>query len=312
MTLQQLRYFLAACQHGSFAAAADSLYIAQPSLADQVRRLEGELGVRLFVRSGRRLTLTHAGKTLQPQAENVLAAVEQAAASVSDVRNLRGGVASLGAFHVAYRFFVREVIAEFIARHPDVTVRVVGQNTVEVCEKVRSGELEAGLVTLPIDDTGLEVEPVMTDENVYCAVDGPDMQQPMTIDRMARTRLILYDAHFGWHDPTRSQLLQRARAANVNLAPTIEVETFEAALGLASLGLGGTFVLRSVVDDATFPTTLKAVSFSPPLYDTFALVRRKGTKLSPATEELIRLAQLQLARFNKPVFPPSAATEPAE
>src|SRR3954454_18530977 len=100
MTLQQLRYFLAACQHGSFAAAADSLYIAQPSLADQVRRLEGELGVRLFVRSGRRLTLTEAGKTLQPHAENVLSSVEIAAASVADVRHLRGGTASLGTFGV--------------------------------------------------------------------------------------------------------------------------------------------------------------------------------------------------------------------
>jgi DNA-binding transcriptional LysR family regulator len=306
MTLQQLRYFLAACQHGSFAAAADALYIAQPSLADQVRRLEAELGVRLFVRSGRRLTLTHAGKTLQPHAQNVLAAVEQAAASVADVRNLKGGVAALGAFGVAYHFFVREIIAEFAAKHPDVTVRVVGQNTIEVCEKIRAGELEAGLVTMPFDETGLEVRPLMTDENLYCAVEGPDTQRPMTIERLAETRIILYDAHFGWHDPTRRQLLERARAANVRIDPTIEVETFEAALGLVSQGLGGTFVLRTVVDEASFPSMLRAVPFDPPLYDTFALVWRRGTKLSPATRELIRLAEGQLARFGKPVFlPPS-------
>lgn len=309
MTLQQLRYFLAACQYGSFAAAADSLYIAQPSLADQVRRLEGELGVRLFVRSGRRLTLTHAGRTLQPHAENVLAAFEQAAASVADVRNLKGGVASLGSFGVSYRFFVREVIAEFTARHPDVTVRVVGQNTIEVCEKIRTGELEAGLVTMPFDDTGLEARPMMTDENLFCAVEGPDTQQPMTIERMAQSRLILYDAHFAWHDPTRRQLLERARAANVRLDPTIEVETFEAALGLASQGLGGTFALRSVVEEASFPSTLRAVPFDPPLYDTFTLVWRKGTKLSPATRELIRLAELQLNRFGRPVLPPARELE---
>ena len=213
MTLQQLRYFLAACQHGSFAAAADSLYIAQPSLADQVRRLEGELGVKLFVRSGRRLQLTEAGKTLKPHAENVLASVEMAAASVADVRHLRGGTASLGTFGVAYHFFVREVVAEFVARHPEVTVRVVGQNTIEVCEKIREGELEAGLVTMPFDETGLDVQPVMSDENLYAAVDGPNLAAPMTIERLAQTRLILYDAHFGWHDPTRKQLLERARAA---------------------------------------------------------------------------------------------------
>ena len=304
MTLQQLRYFLAACQHGSFTAAADSLYIAQPSLADQVRRLEGELGVKVFVRSGRRLTLTEAGKTLRPHAENVLSAVEIATASVSDVRHLRGGTASLGTFGVAYHFFVREVVADFAARHPEVTVRVVGQNTVEVCEKIRDGELEAGLVTMPFDDGGLEVRPVMTDENLFCAADGPSVVAPMTIERLAQTRLILYDAHFGWHDPTRRQLSDRARAASLQLCPAIEVETLEAALGLAAQGLGGTFVLRSVADEARFPNTLRTVPFDPPLYDTFSFVWRKGTKLSPATRELIRLTELQMARFNKPTLPP--------
>ena len=53
MTLQQLRYFLATCRHGSFTAAADALFIAQPSVAEQIRRLEQEVGVRLFVRTGR-------------------------------------------------------------------------------------------------------------------------------------------------------------------------------------------------------------------------------------------------------------------
>ena len=61
MTLQQLRYFLAAAEKGSFSAAAEALQMAQPSLSDQIRRLEAELGVPLFTRAGRRLVLTEAG-----------------------------------------------------------------------------------------------------------------------------------------------------------------------------------------------------------------------------------------------------------
>ena len=64
MTLQQLRYFLAAVDHGSFSAAAESLLMAQPSLSDQIRRLEAELGVALFARTGRRLALTEAGRKI--------------------------------------------------------------------------------------------------------------------------------------------------------------------------------------------------------------------------------------------------------
>ena len=66
MTLQQLRYFLAAAEHGSFTAAARSLYIAQPSLSEQVRQLEAELGVDLFVRAGRGIALTEAGRAFRP------------------------------------------------------------------------------------------------------------------------------------------------------------------------------------------------------------------------------------------------------
>ena len=77
MTLQQLRYFLAAAEHGSFSAAAEALLMAQPSLSDQIRRLEAELGVPLFTRAGRRLVLTEAGRMLQPEAERTLGAAEQ-------------------------------------------------------------------------------------------------------------------------------------------------------------------------------------------------------------------------------------------
>ena len=72
MTLQQLRYFLATTRHGSFAGAADELLLKQPSVAEQIRRLEAELGVELFARRSRRLVLTAAGEALRPYAEQAL------------------------------------------------------------------------------------------------------------------------------------------------------------------------------------------------------------------------------------------------
>ena len=71
MNLQQIEYFLASARDGSFSAAAESLHLAQPSVSEQVRRLEAELGVALFQRVGRGLVLTEAGKTLRPRAEAV-------------------------------------------------------------------------------------------------------------------------------------------------------------------------------------------------------------------------------------------------
>ncbi|HEX6021100.1 MAG TPA: LysR family transcriptional regulator, partial [Solirubrobacter sp.] len=98
MTLQQLTYVLAAAKEGSFSAAADSLLLSQPSLSEQIRRLEAELGVALFVRAGRGVELTEAGRLFLPHAERTLAEAEAAIDSVQQIRTLTGGTASFGFF----------------------------------------------------------------------------------------------------------------------------------------------------------------------------------------------------------------------
>src|ERR671917_2547139 len=106
MTLQQLRYFLTAADKGSFSAAAESLHMAQPSLSEQIRRLEAELGVALFTRAGRRLELTEAGRLLRPQAERTLAAAQDAAESVREVRDVTGGTVEFGTFGSAHHYLL--------------------------------------------------------------------------------------------------------------------------------------------------------------------------------------------------------------
>jgi len=172
MTLQQLQYFLAAAEHGSFSAAAEELHLAQPSLSEQVRRLEGELGVALFHRVGRGVALTEAGRVLRPNAERVLAGVEEARDSVAAVRELRGGTAAFGTWGTSRYYIGVDLVAAFRKRHPGVRVRLVGQNSADVVEAVRAGELEAGAVALPVDDRGLEVRPVLRDEVVYTSTDA--------------------------------------------------------------------------------------------------------------------------------------------
>src|SRR3954464_9227878 len=152
LTLQQLMYFLAAAEHGSFSAAAASLHMAQPSLSEQVRRLEAELGVALFARAGRRLELTEAGGLLLPHAERTLDAAREAAESVREVRDLAGGTVTFGTFGSAHHYLLGGLVAEFRSKHPSVRVRAVGQNSAEVADAVRDGHLEAGLVALPVED----------------------------------------------------------------------------------------------------------------------------------------------------------------
>jgi DNA-binding transcriptional LysR family regulator len=296
LTLQQLQYFLAAFDHGSFSGAADELHMAQPSLSEQVRRLEAELGVPLFQRVGRGLVATEAGHELRPHAERTLAAAEAARESVVAVRELRGGIATFGTFGTARYYPGTDIVADFRRRYPDVRVRLVGQNSSEVADAIRDGELEAGMVALPIDDRGLEVRPIMRDELVYASADAARLRRTMTIERLAQAPLVLPDASYGNDDPTRRQLAELAQRAGVAIAPQIEVEDVEAAIDLTTRNLGDTIVARGILlaFGRRLPKVLGWVPFEPPVYDTFAFTWRRGIQLSPATREFLRLADERL------------------
>jgi DNA-binding transcriptional LysR family regulator len=297
MTLQQLTYFLSAAEHGSFSAAADSLHMAQPSLSEQIRRLEAELGVSLFARTGRRLELTEAGRLLLPQAERTLEAARAAAESVREVRDVTGGTVAFGTFGSAHHYLLGGLVEEFRARYPSVRLRVVGQNSAEVADAVREGRLEAGLVVLPVDDRGLDVRPVMREELMYISASERRTRQPMTIERLAEAPLILYDARWGAEDPMRRQLRERAQRAGVKIEPVIEVEYMTAALDLAVRGLGDTVADRAIVDARGLARRLSTVPFDPPLYENFAFITRRDAHLSPATRAFMEVAERRVARL---------------
>ena len=291
MTLQQLTYFLAAAERGSFSAAAESLFMAQPSLSEQIRRLEAELGVPLFVRVGRGLKLTEAGRLFLPHAERTVEAAREASESVQEVREITGGTVAFGTFGSAHHYLLVGLIQDFRKQHPNVRVRAIGQNSAEVADDVREGNLEAGLVALPVDDRGLDVRPAMREEVLYVSAEPDHLREPMTIERLASAPLILYDARWGHDDPMRRQLRERAQAAGVAVGPQIEVEFVTAALELAARGLGDTVSSRQMIRARGLARKLGGVAFDPPLYDTFAFITRRNAHLSPATREFIRLAE---------------------
>lgn len=294
MTLQQLQAFLEARRGGSFTAAANRLGLSQPSVSELVRRLEDELGIDLFRRVGRRMVSTHAGDELAPFAEQALVAVDQGTAAVRSLRGLTGGTATFGLLRNAEFYALSELALHFNRRYPKVRVRLVGQNSAETAAAVASGEIEAALVTLPVEQTKLTVLPLIRDELVYVTADPERARTPRTMPDVASAPMILYDAHFGDADPARRQLAARARLAGVAVDPVIEVEHLTSALALVSAGVGDTLTCRAATASAIFPAGLHVTSFAEPMYDTVALVVRSGHTLSPATQELARLAQRTL------------------
>ena len=266
---------------------------SQPSLSEQVRRLEAELGVKLFERVGRGLVPTEAGRALRPHAEAALAAVDAARASVGAVRELRGGTATFGTFGTARSYLGTDLVEDFRRSHPDVRVRIVGQNSSETVQAIQAGELEAGLVVLPIDDRGLSVRPAMRDEILYVSADPARLQRAMSIKRLAAAPLILAWASWGSHDPTRRQLVELVQREGARLEPQVDVEDAEVALELTARGLGDTIATRGMLRRMALPE-LGWVPFAEPVLETIAFTWRRGAQLSPATRAFVTFAERRL------------------
>jgi DNA-binding transcriptional LysR family regulator len=285
--MQQIRCFCAALEFGSFTAAAATLRVSQPAVAEQIRKLEQALGSDLFVRAGRGVVPTDAGRAFAEHATRSLRAVEDAAESVGELTALRSGTVAVGIFGEPSAWRVDEFVTAFLRRHPEMSVRLVGRNSSAIVERVRRGELEAGVVVLPIDDDKLDVRPLVRDEVLYVSASPERTRRAATIERLAATPLVFYDAESGDNDPIRRQLAERAQALGVHLRPKVEVELKDIALRLVASGVGDTYLPSAYTRAPYYPEGLSTAPFSPALYDTFAIVTRRGARLSPGVRELL-------------------------
>jgi DNA-binding transcriptional LysR family regulator len=287
LSLQQVRCFCAALELGSFTAAAEALRVTQPAVAEQIRKLEQLLGTDLFVRAGRGVLPTEAARVFAEHATRSLRALEDATGSVGELTSLNTGTVSLGVFSGPLAWQLEDVVTSFLREYPNLTVRLTGRNSSAIVERVRGGELEAGLVLLPIDDDKLDVRPIVRDEVLYVSADPERTRRPATIEQLASTPLIFYDAESADSDPIRRQLAARSQTLGVRLRPHVEVELIDFALRLVAEGLGDTYLPSAYTRAPYYPSALTTAPFTPALYDTFAIITRAGARLSPGVRHLL-------------------------
>ena len=206
--------------------------MAQPSLSEQIRRLEAELGVSLFARVGRGLELTEAGRLLRPQAERPLAAAREAAESVQEVRDLTGGTVAFGTFGSAHHYLLGGLIEDFRTRHPNVRVRRSARTPPRWPTRcARAGSRPARDAA---DRRPRARRPARAARGELYVSAEPSAAARADDDRAPRRRAAdPLRRPLGSDDPTRRQLRDRAQRAGVKVEPQIEVEYVTAALELA-------------------------------------------------------------------------------
>jgi LysR family hydrogen peroxide-inducible transcriptional activator len=164
MELHQLRYFVAVAETGSFSRGAERCGITQPSLSQQILKLEAELDQRLFDRLGRSVQMTPSGRILFPRAQKILAEVNEASNAVQqDVMSGRGSL-TVGAIPTVAPFLLPKYLNNLRTQYPEAELHICEDTTDVLIQKLVRAEIDCAIMSPPVDEPHLKAEKMFTEE----------------------------------------------------------------------------------------------------------------------------------------------------
>jgi DNA-binding transcriptional LysR family regulator len=299
MDLRQLSYVVAVVDHGGFTRAAEAMHVAQPSLSQAVRTLEGELGTELFHRTSRSVVLTEAGRALLEPARQALRDAANGRAAVAAIIGLEAGHLDLVCLPTLAVYPAAELIGRFRRAHPKVTVRMVEPEDADaVADRVRDGSSEVGLAELPITAADIETHALETQE--YVALIPTDLHPSLTrrgqitIRSLAAQPLITSPPGTS----TRRQIDEAFTATGLHATVAVETDHREAIGPLVTAGAGIAVLPRRLARDVA-TTGVVIADITPPITRDVGLIHRSGP-LSPAARAFLAVALTTESESRRP------------
>lgn len=164
MEMHQLRYFVAVARTRNFSRAAEQCHVSQPSLSQQIQKLEDELGERLFDRMKREAKLTANGETFLHRAVRILEEVDAAKREATDAQDLLRGTLTIGVLPTIAPYLLPDVMAEFVEKFPGVQLVVQEETTARLLKLAHACELDLALLSPPLRDERLEARELLSEE----------------------------------------------------------------------------------------------------------------------------------------------------
>lgn len=251
MNLQQLRYVHEVARHGlNVSEAAEALFTSQPGVSKQIRQLESELGVEIFVRHGKRLVeITEPGRAVLEIVGRMLRDMDNLRQVGEEFSNEAAGRLSIATTHTQARYALPGVVREFMQRYPQVKLELHQGNPRQVCEMVLSGEADIAIATEAIAEFD-ELVTLPCQQWNRCIVAPqrhPILQaSPLSLEEIARWPIVTYDFAFTGRNQINKAFLGRGLKPNVVLT-AIDSDVIKTYVGM---GLGIGIMARMAYDPA--------------------------------------------------------------
>lgn len=300
MEIRQLKAFVAIAESGTFTAAAERVHVTQAAISMQIRQLETEVGVRLFVRAPRRVILTEAGEKLLERAQVILrehdaALHELAALTGAEKGRLRIGSASA----MVSGEPLPRLLKKLKASHPGVEASVRSGTSEELVQRLLGGDLDAAFVSLPVDARGVATE--LLNEDYLVAIASPRhklaKQKVVSAYALAGERLIL-----GEHGGNTRRLIDQFFAqAGVTPQVTMELSRLAAIKRMVEEDMGvGIVPLQSVRDEVAKGTLVRWWIEGAHINWQLGLARLVGGYESPIQLKFLQLCRAYFAKSSSP------------
>jgi len=258
--LRQLRYFLAVAETLHFARAAEKLHISQPSLSQQIRALEEELGVQLFERSRRHVALTTDGEALLPYARRLVALADDAHEEFAERSGLRRGRVRLGTTPTLGGHLLPRAMRGFFQTYPGLEITITEDGSDRLARLLEQGQLDLALLVEDPNMHDIVFEPLLKEEIVVALPEGHKRagQESLALQALSSERFIV--CREGYHLRT----LTLAACKEAGFRPRIAVSgiDIDTALRFVRAGLGITLVPKMAVDSMP---GIAVVSISEPV-----------------------------------------------
>ena len=237
MEVHQLRYFCAVARHGTFTRAAEIEHVAQPSLSQQIRKLETELGARLFDRLPRSAKLTVFGKAFLPKAERILRELEEARTELRDMSGNKEGEVVVGIIPTIAAYLLPRLLNDFSARNPLIRIKIVEDITPTLVQRLHEGTIDMAIAALPIAGGGDLASVELFEEKFYAVV--PEKHRlasraSLSLPELNREPfLLLKEGHC-----FRDSLIAACEKASMFPSVIFESGQFATILAMVSAGMG--------------------------------------------------------------------------
>ncbi|MEK8131658.1 LysR family transcriptional regulator [Paenibacillus filicis] len=244
MELRQLECFKAICEELHFTRASEKLGVTQPTLSYQIKLLEDELGLPLFNRIGKKITITEAGRILQTHCSHIFSSLAGAREEIMELQQLERGTLSIGALIGEINELVSRVLIDFHSQYPHIQIKLFGVE--DVVEPLIANDLDFAVTILPLEDERFRKQPLYEEDfYVVAQADHPLAgQATIGFEEVLQEPIIMFPASHR----CRQMIDVVCTTLGTDLKPKIETTTIESILMLVRSGAGISILSKTLLE----------------------------------------------------------------